>query len=162
MSRSGAALTRLAIALVLLSAPVLATAQQATSDADARAAAVRKLMEATGAGRLGLQVIDAIMVPMKKAHPEVPESFWAEYRAEIHADEMVELVVPIYAKYLTVEDMRQLAAFYETPLGQKMVKVQPAILQECMAAGQQWGQDVARRIIQRLKEKGYGGKAATD
>ena len=119
-------------------------------------------MAATGAGRLGLQVIDAIMVSMKKAHPEVPETFWTEYRAEIRADEMVELAVPIYAKYLIVDDMRQLAAFYETPLGKKMVQVQPAILQECMAAGQQWGQDIARRIIQRLKDKGYGGKAATD
>jgi hypothetical protein len=147
---------------LLLCIPLAARAQPAGDDEEARAAAARRLIEATGAGQLGIQAMDTMMSSMKKAHPTVPEAFWTEFRAEIRAEDLVDLVVPIYVKYLTLDDMQQLATFYESPLGKKLRQVQPAIVQDSMSAGQQWGRDLALRVIQRLKDRGYAPKANTD
>ena len=47
--------------------------------------------------------------------------------------EIVKDVPAIYARYLTVEDMRTLAAFYSTPTGAKMLQVLPKVLPEAFA-----------------------------
>jgi hypothetical protein len=130
---------RLAL-LVLLSMAVVAEAQQPASDADARAVAARKLIQATGAGRMGAQAAETVLNSMKQLYPAVPEEFWSEIRVEIRAEELADLAVPIYVKYLSLEDMQQLLTFYESPVGQKLLQVQPAILQESMSIGQQMGE----------------------
>jgi hypothetical protein len=126
---------------VLLSAmPAPSHSEQA--EQDARVAAARKLVEVTGGGRIAVQVSQAILTSMKQQYPKVPDEFWSELAAEFKAEEFVERVVPIYAKYLTVEEMQQLEAFYESPIGQKVLQALPAIMQESVAVGQQWGREV--------------------
>ena len=147
--------------LLALSLAPMRAHGQAQGDSEARAAAARKLIEVTGAASLGLQAMDSVIATFRKTHPEVPEAFWTEFRTEVRPELLTEATVPIYAKYLSLEELQQLASFSESPLGRKLLQVQPAILQESMAAGQQWGGDIARRILQRLKEKGFA-KAVTD
>ena len=73
--------------------------------------------------------------------------------AEVDADEMIEMVIPIYQKYLTEEDIQAINAFYNTPEGKKLIRVQPAIVQESVQAGQQWGEELARRVIEKYEEE---------
>ncbi len=131
-------------------------------EGDLKAATARKLIQITGGGHLGIQVIDTLIESFKKAHPGVPETFWTEFRAGIHPEDIVELTVPIYSRYLSAEDMQQLIAFYQSPVGQKLLQVQPQIVQDSMAAGGQWGRELARQILEKLKEKGYGEKTRLD
>lgn len=46
--------------------------------------------------------------------------------------EMVELLVDIYARNLTAQEMRDALAFYRTPSGQAMLKKSPALMQLAM------------------------------
>jgi hypothetical protein len=149
------------LALALLCAG-LAMAQQAQGegqgqaqedDAAAKRQNIRRLLELTGSARIGQQVIRQMMETFKKANPKVPESFWNQMANEFDSAAMVDLVVPIYDKHLTHEDVKGLIAFYESPVGRKMVSVLPAIIQESLQAGQQWGMDIARRIQQRLEAR---------
>jgi hypothetical protein len=39
---------------------------------------------------------------------------------------------PIYDKYFTEEELRDLVAFYKTPTGQKSIQVMPGIVRESM------------------------------
>ncbi len=55
---------------------------------------------------------------------------------EINPEQINALVIPIYQKYLNEEDVQKINAFYETPTGQKLLKVQPKIARESMQAGQ--------------------------
>ncbi|MFN7971098.1 MAG: DUF2059 domain-containing protein [Acidobacteriota bacterium] len=125
---------------------------------EAKVKDIRRLMEMTGAGQIGIQVMDRMMVNMKQAMPDVPETFWTEFRAGIHPDELVALAVPVYDKYLTHDEIKQLIAFNESPLGKKVTQVMPQIMQECMGAGEQWGRRIAEDAIKKLDAAGYKPK----
>jgi hypothetical protein len=43
--------------------------------------------------------------------------------------------------------------FYSTDLGKKTIRVMPALMQESMAAGQQWGQALGPQIEERVKAR---------
>jgi uncharacterized protein len=148
------------LALALLCAGPAMAQQAQGEDTAAKQRDIRRLLELTGSAQLGQQVIKQMMDTFKRTSPDVPESFWDEMTKEFDPGTMIDLVVPIYDKHLTHEDIKGLIAFYESPVGRKMTSVLPVIAQESMQAGQQWGMDVARRVQQRLeaRKKGQKGK----
>lgn len=130
-------------------------AQAAQTAADkAKAADIKKLMTLTGAGNLGIQAMGQMLQVLKQATPKVPEAFWAEFQKEVNPDELVDRVVPIYAKHLSHGEIKELIKFYETPLGKKLIATLPAITQESMVVGQQWGMDLANRARKKLDAQG--------
>ena len=64
--------------------------------------------------------------------------------------EMVEMTAQIYARHFTVEELTQLTEFYGTPLGQKLIQTQPALVAEAGQAGQQWAIKVMQKVLQDL------------
>lgn len=119
----------------------------------ASAQSVKKLMDKTGAGNLSMQMMEQMIPALKNMLPNAPETFWEDVMKEIDADGIIGLVIPIYQKYLTEEDVTALNSFYDTPAGKKMVSVQPAIMQESMSIGQTWGQKIAQGVMQKYKEQ---------
>jgi hypothetical protein len=142
----------LALTLACL-APALAQQTRPTDDSAAKRQDIRKLLEVTGSAKLGQQVLAQMMQTFKSTNPKVPEEFWDQVMKEFDSGTMIDLVVPVYEKHLTHEDVKGMLAFYESPLGQKLIAVTPAITQESMQAGQQWGMEIARRVQKRLEER---------
>ena len=66
--------------------------------------------------------------------------------------------VPIYDKYYTHSEIKELISFYESELGRKIVRVMPSLTNECIIAGEKWGQSIAPvaadRIVKRLEAEG--------
>lgn len=120
-----------------------------------KTAQIRKLLELSGSGKIGVMMMDNLLPALKGMAPEAPEEFWIEIQKEVHPEDIVELIVPIYDKYYTEEDVRQLIVFYESPVGRKMVEQMPAVMQESMQVGEVWGRGIAEKVIKRLEEKGY-------
>lgn len=116
---------------------------------------IRRMMEMTGAAKIGFQVMDQMMVHLKPLAPEVPESVWEEVVAGFDPDEMIELVIPIYERHFTHDEIKELIAFYESRLGKKLIEKLPHIMQESMSVGEQWGQDIAEKVIKKLEADGY-------
>lgn len=116
---------------------------------------IRKLLDITGSVKLGTESMDRIIETFKTNFNNVPAEFWDEFRSEIDAEGLIKLIVPIYDKYYSEEDVRQLIAFYETPLGKKLIEKTPFILRDSFTSGQQWGKEIGARVVERLKEKGY-------
>ena len=83
------------------------------------------------------------------------EKFWDDFAKEIKAEDLVNLIIPIYDKYYTEDDIDQLISFYNTPTGKKMIETLPIVTQESMTAGQAWGKLIGEKVIQQLTEKGY-------
>lgn len=52
-------------------------------------------------------------------------------------DEMLEQAVPVYARNFSADEIHQIAAFYRTPVGAKMLAVMPKLASESMQASQQ-------------------------
>jgi hypothetical protein len=63
------------------------------------------------------------------------------------------MVVPIYDKHLSEQDIKSVIAFYETPAGKRFVKVLPQLTQESMVAGQKWGMALAQKVVDRLQKQ---------
>jgi uncharacterized protein len=72
---------------------------------------------------------------------------------------MIDGIVAVYARNFTVDEMRQLTAFFRQPLGQKLLERTPVVTQESMAVGQQFGQSIAgelqRLVIEELRKRGH-------
>lgn len=119
---------------------------------------VKMLMERTGAGNMGVQMMNQMLPALKKMVPNAPEKFWTDVLAEMNADQIVEMIIPVYQKHLTEQDITEINAFYNTSAGKKLIRAQPAIMQESMMLGQKWGQETARKVINKYKaqaEKQY-------
>jgi hypothetical protein len=113
---------------------------------------IRRLLKMTGSAELGTQVLTQMLSNMKKSLPNVPEVFWTDVAKEIHTEELVSLIVPIYDQNLSQDDIRELIKFYSSPTGKKFVSVLPKITEESMAVGQTWGNQLVQKVIAKLQQ----------
>ncbi len=116
---------------------------------------IYEYLEVTGSLKMGLQIAKQMISSYKEEYTNVDDKFWDDFLAEIDADGMAKIVVPIYDKYFTEEDIDQIIIFYKTPIGKKMLELSPKIYIEAMEAGKLWGEEIAYKIIFQLKEKNY-------
>ena len=116
---------------------------------------IRQFMEITGSAKMGKMVMDKMIESYKKIYPAAASDFWDEFAKEINLKDLVDMIVPIYGKYFSDEEITQLIAFYKTPLGKKIIETMPLIMQDSYGVGQAWGTKLAEKIQLRLKEKGY-------
>jgi hypothetical protein len=56
--------------------------------------------------------------------------------AEMPIDEIIQAIIPIYQKHIAESDLKAIVAFYSSPVGQRLLKEQPAMMAEAMQAGQ--------------------------
>ena len=64
--------------------------------------------------------------------PAVATTFGATFRDPKLMDELMAEIVPLYARYFTPEELKQMAAFYRTPAGAKMLFLTPRISHEAL------------------------------
>jgi hypothetical protein len=130
-------------------------AADTTEDRNAKHSEIRRLIELTGAANVSTQVLQQIVEPIRHEFPQVPTGFWDGFIKEVRADELVDLVVPLYDRYYTRQEIHDLTVFYQSPVGQKTVKVLPKLSAEAISVGQDWGRTVAERAIKKLTQQGY-------
>jgi hypothetical protein len=70
--------------------------------------------------------------------------FFEKFRAKANTQNLVEMAVPLYDKYLTADEIKGLIQFYGTPLGQKAVSVLPKLTAEMQQQGRAWGEQLGR------------------
>lgn len=68
-------------------------------------------------------------------------------------DDLGPKIAVIYDELFTYEEILQLIRFYEKPIGKKMTRVMPVFINRVNAIGETWGEDVKRKLKQRLNEK---------
>jgi uncharacterized protein len=127
---------------------------QTDKDQATKRVEIRQLIELTGAANVSADALRQIIAPVRAAFPQVPDDFWDTFVKEVRSDELIDLVVPIYDKYYTREEIHDLTMFYRSPVGQKTIKILPKLSAEAIDAGQAWGQTVADRAMRKLHDKG--------
>ena len=68
-------------------------------------------------------------------------------------NEMMEATIPVYQRHLTKADLDAMLAFYGSPVGQKILHEQPAMVQESMEASAGIQQRIARSMFQKIDER---------
>lgn len=137
-----------------------AHAQASSSAGKRKEDEIRQFLKLTGAGELGVQIANQMLSSLRTALPQVPESLWkeitAELQAEFNSEKLTEMNVPIISKHYTDDEIKQLIAFYQTPLGKKVIAVTPLVAQEGYVVGAERGREAMQRLLQKLRSKGYG------
>lgn len=128
---------------------------QPDKDQAAKRAEIRQLIELTGAANVSADALRQIIAPLRSGFPQVPDEFWDTFIKEVRSEELIDLVIPIYDKYYTRAEIHDLTTFYQSPVGQKTIKVLPKLSAEAIDAGQEWGRMVADRAMRKLHDKGY-------
>ncbi|HYC88299.1 MAG TPA: DUF2059 domain-containing protein [Thermoanaerobaculia bacterium] len=141
---------RLFVAVVLFLVSVSASAQEAPASKEQR---VRQLLVLMRAGDMGVQIMDNMIGTLKQMAPEAGDEFWKALREKVKSTDLVDMLVPVYVKHLESADVDELIRFYSSPTGQRFLEKQPAIVQESMMIGQQWGAAIAADALKDLQKQ---------
>src|ERR1700722_13655778 len=145
-----------------------APAQSPPSPSPEALAAAHELLVAMHAADTFKSFLPTFMQAMKPAIVQNRSDVERDYdtiipllleRANAHLDEMLERMAPIYARNFTVDEIKDVTAFYRSLIGQKLVSRLPAISKESFAVGQDFGRQIAvemrSRMIEELRKKGH-------
>jgi hypothetical protein len=131
-----------------------------SSPAEKKEANIRKLLTLTDAKGVFKHAIDTQISAAKTNGIRIPPKFWDEVMKAIDPDKFIELLIPIYDKHFSDEEIEGLIAFYETPLGKRLISELPPIMTESAAVGDKYGQEIANQVIQKMKAEGTFPNAA--
>ena len=106
---------------------------------------IEKMLRLSGTEKLMDQMKGQMITALKGQITQAPASFWDKFQKKMDMHELLEKFIPIYDKYYTLEDLKAVNTFYESPAGQKMLTSLPQIMQETMKIGQEWGQKIGQQ-----------------
>jgi|SRR5215469_257743 len=139
-----------------------ASQAQAAIAAD-KQANIRRLLELTDAGAVATQAMDEMeksirpmmidALPPGDYRDKLVELFFQKFHEKRDPAQLLDLMVPIYDKYYSADEVKALINLYQTPLGKKMITVLPKIVAESQAAGGQWGQELGRQCMREVLEE---------
>lgn len=124
-------------------------------------AAIRHLMDVTETSKSGDNInsfltdrIRTIMSHNLSADklPKFMDSFSQKFSAASPSSAVTDAMVPIYARAFTMDDIQQITKFYESPVGQKMVKQMPVVNQEAQNTGVQIEQNAAMSVLDGMQD----------
>ena len=79
----------------------------------------------------------ARLAEMERRLPAVSAAVRTLFQDPTVTDDILEAMVPVYARHYTLDEVRQLSAFYKTPVGHKSLVVMPQLMAESMAVSNQ-------------------------
>ena len=144
----------------------VALAQPAPSPA--AIAVAREVVEVKGGSAMFDPVIVSVVEQTKNAllqtNPQLGKDLTevaAQLRNEFapRRNELLAEAAKLYAARFTEQELKDMATFYKSPLGKKMITQEPIVLEEAFNYVQQWGPRVAEQVMNRfraeMKKKGH-------
>ena len=128
----------------------------------AKETAIRHLMDITETSKMGDNLNAAITrqvhevmgkaIPQDQL-PKFMDTFSQKFAVAAPSSAVTDSMVPVYAKNFTMEDIQGLIKFYESPLGQQVVKVMPGVVQQSQASGLAIDQKAAISTLRSMSEE---------
>ena len=89
----------------------------------------------------------------EKAAREFIDSTFDEVFKVFNVDEMMQMMIPIYQKHFTSDDINAMAAFYSSPTGRKVLQEMPGLMQEVMQSSMEMMKTKMPAISQKIDAK---------
>lgn len=145
------------------SAPETKTPSGQTEIDPAKAADIGRLLEVTGAEQLGMQMMTEMeksikplmtnALPPGEYRDKLVDLFFVKFRSKADPHFIRKLAIPVYDKYFSDQEIRDLIEFYSTPLGKKTLSVLPKAVAEMQEGGRKWGEELGRKsMVEVLSE----------
>jgi hypothetical protein len=123
----------------------------------AKEAAIRSMFEVMGTTKMIQQVLTGMSssmrpmlmssLPAGEYREKLAELFLQKFQSKLRVDQLLDLTIPIYAKYFSKEEIEGLTRFYQTPLGQKALSVLPQTLVEMQTESMKVGETLGREAM---------------
>lgn len=150
--------------LVVVLASVCAMAAYAADDVGAgQRKKIVELMNVMGVKNITRQVsmsfAKQLAYGLKQAQPDIdPKAFdivlsVSDEVLATRSDELLEKMVPLYAKHFTEAELDELLAFYRSPIGRKTTETMPGLMQESMELAVIESQSSIPKIKERVTEQ---------
>jgi hypothetical protein len=133
-----------------------------------RLAAARDLLQATNTDAQFSTVIPMMFGQLKQAMPPSSPKMQAELDQVFEEvqkqfierrSEVLDQIAILYAQKFSAEEMKSLADFYRSPIGQKFIVAIPELTAEAMKMGNAWGRGIAmdaeRKVREEMKKRGF-------
>jgi hypothetical protein len=152
-----------AAALLLLAPAARAGETKETKKPDARAVAAAELSRMVltpdtwdrtlkaAQTQTAQQLVQMVKGSGGSVAPEFEQVFGEEFAKMLPYQEIVEMQATLLAKHYTEPEIRQLVAFYKTPLGQKMIRVMPDVTADVTAWSMTTMQQRIGAVMERIK-----------
>jgi TonB family protein len=143
-------------------AALLKREHEALANVDPETAAdIRRLLEVTGADKLTSMIFNSFMGPIREElvrslpasedREKIADRFIQKMEERASSGELIDVLIPIYAKHFTHEDLKNSLAFFESPSGRHFLQEQPAYLQEVQtAASEHWKEIVIPELLREM------------
>ena len=170
--RAGAALIVAGLALGLAAVPAFtqdtAAPPASTQTEPDRLAAAHDLLEATNTDAQFATVIPMMFGQLKQSMPpsgpkmqEELDRVFEEVQKQFleRRNEVLDQIAILYAQKFSAEEMKALADFYRSPIGQKFIAAVPELTAEAMKMGNIWGRRIAmdaeRKVREEMRRRGF-------
>jgi hypothetical protein len=162
-------LNRLAlIAALALGWVVMADSARAQAPSPGAVAAAKELVALKGGGAMFDPLIPGVIESAKNQLVPTNPQLGAplnEVAVQLHKEygpkraELLDIIAQAYAKRFTEAELKDIAAFYKTPTGKKMIAQEPAAIKESLDAAQLWANEFSDTVLQRfrteMQKKGF-------
>jgi hypothetical protein len=159
----------LVLALSVLAAPVAwaqtpapapAQAPAAAPATESQLAAARDLITSSGAQRTFDSVLPSVIGQVRQTfsrqHPDMIKDIEAslaviEPEVEAKRADILDVAAKVYAARLSEQELKDSAAFFKSPTGQKYVQAQPAIFDDLFSEVRNWMGQLSEFTVSRLR-----------
>ena len=152
------------LAALVMAGSLWITAGRADELSDQKRADIKALLKAAGgvasANEMVGPVTDQVLQTVKSARPDLQQDVLDNIRKTItetirEAIEaqggLLDQLVPVYHAHLSQAEVKELIAFYTSPIGRKFAAEQPKISREAYDVGVQWGKNLGPVVRQRVE-----------
>ena len=98
----------------------------------------------------------AALAKVEQVLPVASQAINRMFKDPALIDEMLVEIAPLYANNYTVAELKELTAFYRTPLGRKMLALSPRLSAESMAIGQRIVAPRLNGLMQEVMQSAQG------
>jgi uncharacterized protein len=138
--------------------PVANTAESHSNMDPVKEAHIRALLAVSGTEETVKQLMSSMTeksirpmltssLPPGDYRDKLIDLFLLKLQSKMDAHRLSELAVPVYDKYLSDQDVKDLTSFYSTPLGKKTLTVVPKMTAELQDEGRKMGEEAGRQAM---------------
>jgi hypothetical protein len=121
-------------------------------DGAAKQKDIRELFKLQDSEKLNKSIIEQLVKAASQRGSEQQQAkVLKAIQEELKYSELAELLVPIYDKNFTHDEIKELMGFYKSSVGKKFVSKQQLIMNESSFAIQEWAAAGFKRVQARLK-----------
>jgi hypothetical protein len=150
---------RIAAVLVMIAAVGLCNVGIAADEA--KRADILRLMEVSGELQTMRDAMAVVHAQLKERGTNLPDAYWSEFESVMQTDELPSILVQVYDKHYSHDQIKALIELYKSPAGLILVEKQRFIQADSMYVTQQWAARKSDEIMKRVLPMGNDPGTAT-